>query len=403
FIQTIPRRGYRFIAPSEKITRTLPVEASVAIFENESVRKGRISRWWVAWGGLAALVIAAMAYLISQTGRMVEATPPRIRSIAVLPLRNLSGDPAQEYFADALTEALINSLGQMRTLSVIAPTSVMRFKGSDRPLSGIADQLKVDAVVEGSVQREKSRLRIMIQLVHAGSDKQVWARDFERQSMDVLTLQKDVAHAIADEIRIQISPEEQTRKASAARVNPGVHEAYLMGRYHLMKHMTDDFQRARAHFERAIQIDPGYAPAYSGLSYAWWQLGEPSGQFREAEAPAREAAQKALELDDRLAEAHVAQGYLKVLYEWDWKGGENSIRRAIELDPNSLDAHFFYARLLMALGRFPESIAAIQRAEQLDPMSAAVQQEFGTILYYAGQLDEAIAHYKTAIELEPRK
>jgi len=403
FIQTIPRRGYRFISSSETSNSKLPPEPSAALLANEAVRKGRTLRWWLALGGLAALVFAAVVYLISQTGR-TEATLPEIRSMAVLPLRNLSGDPAQEYLADAMTEALIHSLGQMGALRVPSVTSVMRFKGSDRPLSEIADQLNVDAFLEGSIQRKNSHLRIMVQLIHAMSDKQLWAETFERELIDVLTLQKDVARAIADDMRIRLTAEEQTRMASVTRVNPEAHEAYMMGRYHLMKHIVGDFKRAKAHFERAIHIDPGYAPAYAGLSYAWGQLGTMrSLGLKEVEAPAREAARKALELDDRLAEAHVVQGYLKALYDWDWKGGENSLLRAIELDPNSLDAHFFYSTLLMVLGRFPESIATIQRAEQLDPFSAAVQQLFGTILYRAGQSDKAIAHFNRAIELEPRK
>src|SRR5262245_58515121 len=233
FIKTIPRRGYRFVAPTEKITRTSCGEPSVAVFENVSVRKGHTPRWWLALGSLAALVIAAMAYLISQTGRMLEATPPEIRSIAVLPLRNLSKDPAKEYLADALTEALIISLGQIQGLRVAPTTSVMRFKGSDQPLSEIADRLKVDAFLEGSLQIEKSRLKIMIQLVRGGSDTAVWTRDFERELTDILTLEKDVAHAIAGEIRIRLTPEEQTRMTSARSVNPEAYQAYLMGRYHL--------------------------------------------------------------------------------------------------------------------------------------------------------------------------
>src|SRR5262245_4775745 len=401
FIQTIPRRGYRFIAPSETINSTSLVEPPAAVLENESVGKGHISRWWLAVGGLAVLAIAAMAYVISQSDR-VEATPPEIRSIAVLPLRNLSGDPTQEYLADALTEALIHSLGQLQSLSVVSTTSAVRFKGSDQPLSEIAKQLKVDALIEGSIQRENSRLRIIVELVHAMSDKQIWTQAFERELTDTFTLQKDVARAIAGEIRIRLTPEEQTRLTPAASVNPEAYDAYLKGRYHLMKFIIEDLERARAHFERATQLDPVYAPAYAGLAHAWWQLGRHLG-LKEVEAPARVNARKALELDDRLAEAHVAQGYLKALYDWDWKGAENSLIRAIELDPNNLNAHYFYATLLMALGRFPEAITAVQRAEQLDSVSAAVQELFGEIVYRAGQSDEAIARYKRAIELEPRK
>jgi TolB-like protein/DNA-binding winged helix-turn-helix (wHTH) protein/cytochrome c-type biogenesis protein CcmH/NrfG len=405
FIQTIPRRGYRFIGPIETITPTSPVEPPAAVLESESVRKGPTPtpRWWLALGGLAALVIVAVVYTISQSGK-TKAMPPEIRSIAVLPLRNLSNDPNQEYFADALTEELIHSLGQIGALRVPSVTSVMRFKGSDRPLSEIANQLKVDAVLESSVQREKSRLRIMTELIHSRSDTPVWTRAFEREFVDILTLQKDVARAIADEIRVRLTPEEQTRLASAARVNPEAHEAYLMGRYHLMKYIVDDVMRARAHFGRAIELDPGYAPAHAGLSQAWWQLGTLRALgLKEVEAHARAAAKKALELDDRLAEAHVAQGYLRALYDWDWKGGENSLIRAIELDPNNSNAHYYYANLLLALGRFPEAVAAVQRAEHLDSVSSMVQVLFGMILYRAGQSDEAIAHFKKAIELEPRR
>jgi TolB-like protein/DNA-binding winged helix-turn-helix (wHTH) protein/Flp pilus assembly protein TadD len=403
FIQTIPRRGYRFIASSETINSPSPVEPAAAVLENESVGKGHMPRWWLPVGGLAVLAIAAMAYVISQSGRM-EATPPEIRSIAVLPLRNLSGDPTQEYLADALTEALTHSLGQIQALSVVSTTSAVRFKGSDQPLPEIAKQLKVDAFIEGSIQRENNRLRIIVQLVHAMSDRQIWTQAFERELTDIFTLQKDVARAIAAEIRIRLTPEEQTRMASAASVNTEAYEAYLKGRYHLLKELVQDLEPARVHFERAIQMDPAYAPAYAGLSYTLRQLaGFGAQQLKEVEAPARAAAQKALDLDDRLAEAHVAQGHLKLVYDWDWKGGENSFIRAIELDQNSLDAHFLYARLLMASGRFPEAIAKVQRAERLAPVSSAVQVLFASILYRAAQPDEAIAHLNSAIELEPQK
>ena len=198
----------------------------------------------------------------------------------------------------------------------------------------------MDGVIEGSVQRENGRLKIMIQLIHGPTDTHLWARDYERELTDVLKLQGEVARAIAQEIRIQVTPEEGARLASATTVNPAAHQEYLTGRYHLWRYNEEDLKRAIDYFDRAIQIDPKYAAAYAGLSHAWWARGI-FGRigFREAESPSRAAARKALELDDRLAEAYVVQADVKRLYDWDWTGAEDSVKRALELDPNNLDAH----------------------------------------------------------------
>ena len=219
---------------------------------------------------------------------------------------------------------------------------------------------------------------------------------------DVLKLQDEMARAIADEIRIQITPEDRARLSSAPTVNPAAHEAYLLGRFHFWKFIAEDHKRAIEHFERAIQIDPNYAPAYAGLSMAWQMLRLQGGGVKGADRQARAAVQRALELDDRLAEAHVAQGHLQLFHDWDWKGAENSMRRALELDPNNLDAHFNYALVHLAVGRFPEAIAEIQAAEQLDPLSHQVQVIFGRILLHAGKLEEALPRLKQAIAREPR-
>ena len=212
-----------------------------------------------------------------------------------------------------------------------------------------------------------------------------------------------MARAIANEIRIQIRPEERARMSSAASVNPAAHQEYLLGRYHFWKFIADDNQRALDHFKQAVQIEPGYAAAYAGLSMAWqrWAFQGP-GTWKEAEPQARAATQKALELDDRLPEAYVAQGQLQYRFDWDWKGAENAISRALELDPNNLDAHFNNALLQMALGHLPEALAEIQTVEQLDPLSHQVQVLFGRILLRSGKPEEAILHLKRAIEREPR-
>jgi TolB-like protein/DNA-binding winged helix-turn-helix (wHTH) protein/Tfp pilus assembly protein PilF len=419
YIETVPKRGYRFVA-SVKTTNGNGAGAvaethnqnsevcSLAAVENSpesSPSKRQIfSRGWLVVGGLVALSIGTAAYFLVE--RQGAATSPKIRSIAVLPLENLSGDAAQEYFADGMTEALISNLAQIRALRVISRTSVMSFKERKKPLPPlpeIARELKVDGVIEGSVQRENGRVKVTIQLIHGLTDTHLWARDYERELTDALKLQGEIARAIADAIRIQVTPDERVRMSSKATVTPAAHEAYLLGRYYHWKNIIDDHRRAISYFERAIQIDPDFAPAYAGLSLTWQKLGVQSrGAFGDLEPQARAAAEKALELDDRLAEAYVARGHLQFFYDWDWAGAENSLRRAFELDPNNLDAHYHYSVLLMCLGRIEASMGEIQFAEQLDPLSPQVQIQFGRVLHKAGRLDEALVRLKQAIEREPR-
>lgn len=303
-----------------------------------------------------------------------------------------------------MTEALIGSLGQIRALKVISRTSVMSFKGSKLPpMAEIARALNVDGVIEGSVQHEKGRIKLIIQLIHGPTDTHLWAGEFERELTGVLQLQGEMARAIANEIRIQVTPDERARLNSRRTVNPAAHEAYLLGRFHYWKHIVVDHRRAIDHFERAIQIEPNYAAAHAGLSMAWQKLATQGGaKLKEIEPQARAAARKALDLDDRLPEAYVAQGYLQFFHDWDWRGGEKSIRRALEQDPNNLEAHYNYAFILNALGRFQEALNEIQTAEQLDPLSHQVQSVFGYNLYRAGKPDGAILRFRQAIEREPR-
>jgi len=414
YIQTLPRRGYRFVASVREmegegsgITDTEPVDKDpdllLADTESDLGPKGTLSaRRWPILAGLVALALGTVLYILTR-GHTTDATRPEIKSLAVLPLQNLSGDPTHEYFADGMTEALISSLAQMRALKVISRTSVMRFKGSKKPLPDIAQELKVDAVIDGSVQRAGGRVKILIQLIHGPTDTHLWARDYEGDLSDVLKLQGEVARAVAQEIRIQVSPEERARLASATTVNPAAHQEYLIGRYHLWRYNEEDLKRAIDYFERATQIDPKYAAAYAGLSHAWWARGM-FGRIglKEAEPRSRAAARKALELDDRLAEAYVVQADVKRLYDWDWTGAEDSVKRALELDPNNLDAHHTYAILLHALGRFPEAIAQIESAAQRDPLAPQIQSIYGRILYRARRFDEAILRLNRAIELDAR-
>jgi serine/threonine protein kinase/tetratricopeptide (TPR) repeat protein len=355
--------------------------------------------------GAALLLIAAVIGFNAGEWRLHlpgASSSPRVESLAVLPLGNLSGDPAQEYFADGMTEALISSLAQIGALKVISRTSVMRYKGTTRPLPEIARELHVDAVVEGSVQRAGGRVRITAQLIHGATDRHLWAKAYEGELSDVLRLQSEVARAISNEIRIQVTPEERVRLNSARRVKPEAHEAYLLGRYHRSRLNETDLKQAIAHFERAIQLDPQYAAAYAGLSEAWLERGVwGAAALREDEATARAAALKAIALDDKLPDAHSALGFVKYHYDWDWVGAEKEFHTALSLDPSNLQAHRAYSVMLMALGRFSDAIAEVARAREVDPLSSDIESTYGRVLYRARRYDEALQHLLRAIELDP--
>jgi len=378
YIETVPKRGYRFVAEVKTIpdngagTMAAEVVAGSSQLQTpaplpEEREPGALSlRRRTVLAGSVLLAVGLLLYALTRWNTAFSVRP-EIKSLAVLPLVNLSGDPAQEFFADGMTEALIGSLGQVRALKVISRTSVMSFKGSKLPpMPDIARALGVDGVIEGSVQLEKGRIKLIIQLIHGPTDTHLWAGDYERELTDVLQLQGEMARAIANEIRIQVTPEERARLSSRRTVNPAAHEAYLLGRFHYWKHIIEDHKRAIDHFERAIQLDPDYAPSYAGLSLAWQRWGTQSeANLNEFEPQARAAARKALALDDRLPEAYVAQGHLQSFHDWDWGGGEKSIRRAVELEPRSANAHSGLANAYVQLGRYAEAIETYDKARAL--------------------------------------
>ena len=376
------------------------VAAAVAAESREKWRTVLMSPRTLGISVLAALMAGVAVYLLLFRDRFSPVLSD-IKSVAVLPLENLSGDPAQEYFADGMTEALISNLAQIHALSrVISRTSVMRYKGSGKSLQEIAAELKVDAVIEGTVQRSGGRVRVTARLIPAATDSPSWTGNYERDLSDVLKLQSDVARAVADEIRIQVTPEERARLAAARSINPKAHEAYLLGRHHLRTN-EDDLRQAIGHFERAIQLAPDYAAAYAGLSNAWATRGVFGAKNHKEVMPlARDAAVKAVALDPQLPEAHVALVPVKA-YDWDWASAEQEITRALELDPNSAEAHRAYADLLMALERHAEAIREIARAEQLDPLSSNIQSRYGRVLYRARKYEEAVPHLQRAIDLDP--
>jgi len=331
----------------------------------DKTAKTRVSRRGVIAiaGGFVLLLALAIILAVLNIGGVRDrltgrVRPPQIRSIAVLPLAMVSGDQQENYFADGVTDALITELAQIGELRVISRTSVMVYKGAKKPLPQIAKELGVDAVVEGSVQRSGDKVRINAELIQASSDRLLWAKSYERDLRDILTLQSAIAKAIVDEVEVKVTPQEQARLARSHSVNPEAHEAYLAGRFYWNKRTAEGLTKSIAYFEQAIANDPGYALAYAGLADSYHALPElTTVAVGEALPKARTAALKALELDESLAEAHSALGTIKEDYDWDWTGAEEQYNRAIELNPGNSVARSFYSNLLLEEGRFPEALS----------------------------------------------
>jgi serine/threonine protein kinase/tetratricopeptide (TPR) repeat protein len=356
---------------------------------------GRRPRRWIALAA-AAFLIVAVGVAAFWRSRPATTAAARIRSLAVLPLQNLSRDPDQEFFSDGTTEALISNLAQIHDLDVISRTSAMRYKGTTKPVAQIGRELGVDAILEGSVQRVGGAVRITVQLIRASTDKHLWANEYERDAADVLKLEAEIARTIAQEIQAHLTPKEAGRLASARRINPDAREAFLLGRYHQVKSNEADFRRAIEYFQRAIQLQPDYAPAHASLSQTW-QSAQMAG-FTTDEGAARTAAAKAIELDPNLDGGHTAMSYIK-FSEWDWAGAELEARHAIALNPETNTNLPF---LLGLAGRHVEAIAAIERTVKADPLSSETQYNYGAVLYFARKYEEALVRTKRAIELEPR-
>jgi len=330
-----------------------------------------------------------------------RARSKRIRSLAVLPLTNFSRDPEQEYFADGMTETLICDLAKLQGVKITSRTSVMRYKGSETPLPQIADELNVDAVVEGSVLRVGPRVRITAQLIHAATDTHVWAESYDRDFADVLLVQSEIARAIARAIQVAITPEEAKRLTRARRVNPDAYEAYLKGRFHWYKLSREHLDTALKYFEVSLEKDPSDPLAYVGIAGVWCSRGD-CGLVppREAFPKAKAAALKAIELDDSLAEAHISMGMIRAA-EWNWDEATNEYKRATELTPNSADAHFFLSDLSISRGHPEVWKTHVERALELDPLNFFFQCFYGWHLLYLRRYDEAIAELRKALRTEP--
>ena len=351
---------------------------------------------------LVAALVATLAYALSFRASPF-APPPEVKALAVLPLENLSGDPAQDYFADGLTEALINDMAQIGAIRVISRTSVMRYKAQQRPLLQIARELNVDTVVEGTILRSGDRVRIAAKLTYVPTGAQLWSDSYGGDLRDILALQQKVTRDIAGEVRIKLTPQEQARLTNARSVNSEALEAYLKGRHHLSKRNEKSIRTAISYFEEAIAKDSSFALPHAFLADAYFALGTfiiSAMPPTEALAKGEAAALKAVELDETLAEGHTSLGVIK-LYSWQWSDAEQEFKRALELNPNYAPAHSWYAIYFGARGRVGESIARMYRAREIDPLSPHITQNVGWMLHYAGQYDEEIEQYRRALELDP--
>ncbi len=351
----------------------------------------------------AAAIVLLAAVLVLRLSRRAGGTG-RIESLAVLPLANLSGDPQQEYFADGMTEELITTLAQIGALHVSSRTSAMRYKGTQKSVPEIARELHVDAVVEGSVLRVGDRVRISAQLIQAPADRHLWASNYERDLRDVLTLQGEVARAIAGEIGIRLTPEERSRLADKKTVNPEAYEAYLKGRYHWFRGTAPDAQKSLDYFQQSVAKQPDYAMGHAGVANAYGQMaGSAYGVLspKEAFPKAKVAAMRAVELDPTLAEPYESLAWSSFIFDRDWKTAESQFQRALRLNPSYPDAHHSYATFLSRMGRFDEAIREVKRAQELDPLSLSGNSHVGLVLHLARRDDEAIPWFRRVLDMDP--
>ncbi len=402
-----PARRYQsakeLLTDLERLSEGQPVSAP---------RQPRVQkrRWAIlAVGALAATLALLVGLnfgglrerLLTLVGARHGVPLPKIESIAVLPLENLSGDKEQDYFADGMTEELITNLAKISALKVISRTSVMQFKGVKKPLPQIARELGVDGVIEGSVLREGDQMRISVQLIHAATDRHLWAESYQRDLRGVLALQSEVARAVASEVRVKVTPAERAHFERSRSVNPDAYEAYLRGRYYLDKRTEEGIKKALEYFQEAVHKDPTSALPYAGLAdgynfLAYFSILPPQQGRLEAKA----AALKALEVDPSLAEAHTALARVMAEYDWDWRGAETEFQRAIRLNPSYAFADQYYGMYLSGMGRHLAAVAEGKRALELDPLSLPIRDSLGMRFYSARQYDNAIEQFRKVLEMD---
>ena len=371
---------------------------------NRAPQKVLSRRNSIAAAGVVGLVV--LFVVAFSAGKLREwlhlATPPRIEALAVLPLQDLSADPAHEYFADGITEELTTQLAKISSIRVISHTSAMHYKGTTETLPQIGHELNVDAIVEGSVQHFGDRIRITAQLVQAPADKHIWAQEYERSSRDIMAVEDEVARDIAQEVRAKLTSQEGQLMADARSIEPDAHEAYLKGRYEWNKRTEEGLRKSVQYFEQATRLDPSYATAYSGLADSYnvlWNMGYLAAD--ESVPKARVAALKALGIDDNSVEAHTSLAWVLAFYDWNWAASEKEFRRALELNPSYATAHQWYAWELALMGKKAEAIAQIEKARQLDPLSSRINGNVANLLYFSRQYEQALEQLKKALDLFP--
>jgi TolB-like protein/DNA-binding winged helix-turn-helix (wHTH) protein/Tfp pilus assembly protein PilF len=424
-IETVPRKGYRFIAPVHDLKKEQETELSLSSIDAEEdelnlavllpqdasssaapmplVRQVSLSRAVLA--GLAVvLFVVAVLFLFRHSLGLVSSETKQISSIAVLPMQNLSGDSNQDYFADGMTDELIASLARISSLRVISRTTAMEYKGTHESLEKIAHDLHVDAVVEGTVLRSGDRVRITAELVQVSTDRHLWADTYESPLGDILALQNQVAGAIVSQIRIKLTPQDKESLAATRPINAAAFEDYLKGRYYWGKRSEDALDKAIHYFQSATEKDSNYALAYAGLADCYGILGAAivgTVPTSEVAPKAKAAAKRAVELDPTLAETQTALATVQFNDDWNWKAAETGFRHAIQLNPSYATAHQRYSLYLIAMGRTEESLEEMNRARSLDPLSLSVNFSLGWRLYMARQYDQAISQLLNTIEMDP--
>jgi len=405
YIETLPRRGYRFIAQVDRTEFQSPSPSPQSGRPEEAPADPRPSRsrTFLAATILTLLVIAVVVGL-AHTGTHPTNAASRLNSIAVLPLANLSGDPSEEFFVDGMTDQLITDLAKVGSLRVISRTSVMRYKDTKKDLPEIARELNVDAIVEGSVIRSGQRVRVTAQLLAASTDQHLWAETYDRDRGDILKLQGEVSEAIAEQVRAQLTPTQQALIRRAHAVNPDAYDAYLKGRLYFVNEYTkpDSLKKAQQYFEEAIQKDPKFALAYAGLADTYVYLAyEGALQRDQAYRSAKEELARAIELDDSIGEAHDTLGALSWRFDWDWDAADREFNRAIALAPSYSCAHEDRAVFLAFMGRRDEALAEIAKIDQLDYGSSSAGTESATY-YLLRDYPRLIEASKRALLLDPK-
>jgi TolB-like protein/DNA-binding winged helix-turn-helix (wHTH) protein/Tfp pilus assembly protein PilF len=420
FVQTISGRGYRYIGPVTEVAPapqgpivSPPVPSIEApgppLITNEAGRSFVRSRWFAVLGVAAILIAVFSVYLMRSVSKTRTSPATGRLMLAVLPFENLTGDASQDYFSDGLTEEMISQLGNLdpQHLGVIARTSVMYYKNRPQQLQQVGRDLGVQYVLEGSVRRDSGKVRVTAQLIQLKDQTHLWARQYDRELSDLLTLQGEIAREIADEIRLTLGdghePAEGVARSTLTAQQFEAYDLYLKGEYFWNKRTAQSLQQALDCFQQAIAKDPKYARAYAALADSYALL---SG-YNSSVAPkivmpkARAAAIRAIELDERSAEAHTALAVVAQNYDFDWQTAEREYRRAIQLNPNYATAHHWYGEYLGLQGRFDESFRELERARQLDPLSLIIAADYGAVLYYARQHDRSIAQFRAVLEMEP--